>query len=171
MKKFLSLLMVAIMVMAMSITAFADSTIIHNPGAEGVTGGDANGTLDFGGATEGTLVVTATNLTGEAGNGWGIGGICFGGWSVDAAYEIVLSETTAVATGETTTFTFDLAAVLAAANGADVNINLYNGYSVVNVALETAGAEPAGDATPVAAMAIIALASCAAVVVLRKKEA
>lgn len=164
MKKFLSLLLAAIMVMAMATVVFAEEKDL------GMTD---NGTIDLSSYTAGTIKVVAyrnQEINSSVDAGWGVGGLCATG-----EWEVKLIDFTATlpskpALNEEFTFTWDIAAAKAAL-GDQPNVNFYNDMKVKSVVIITDGAAPTGDATPVTALVIIALASCAALVVLRKREA
>ncbi|MBO4477644.1 MAG: hypothetical protein J5757_04890 [Lachnospiraceae bacterium] len=163
MKKFLSFLLAAIMVMAMGTVVFAGEVDL------GMTD---NGTIDLSAYTEGTIKVTAyryQNIQADL-TGWGVGGLCPADkWDVAAGYTANLPSNPAV--DDTFEYTWDIAAVKADL-GDKPNVNFYNDMKVKSVVIVTPdGAAPTGDATPITAIAIIALASCAAMVVLRKREA
>ena len=162
MKKFLSLLLAAIMVMAMATVVFADDVDL------GMTD---NGTVDLSSYAGGTLKVTVRRANDDKGDitNWGVGGLCkFGSWEVAAAYTVTL--TTNPAVEDTFEYTWDIAEVKAAL-GDTPNVNFYNNMKVKSVVIVPAAGASAGDATPITAIVIMALASCAALVVLRKREA
>ncbi|MBR6366388.1 MAG: hypothetical protein IKS10_09895 [Lachnospiraceae bacterium] len=165
MKKFLSLLLAAILVMAMSTVVFADEVDL------GMTG---NGTVDLSSYTAGTIKVKAYRyqyVNADVDANWGVGGLCATGeWEVKKI-EYTATLPSKPAEGDEFEFTWDIAAVKADL-GDQPNVNFYNDMKVKSVVIVTeAGAAAAGDATPITAIAIIALASCAAMVVLRKREA
>ena len=164
MKKFLSLLLTAILVMAMATVVFADEVDLGRAG---------NGPIDLTEYTEGTIkVVVKRSGTEKAGTdltGWGIGGLCImETWTVSTAHEA--KPAADVPQDGTLEFTFDVAAAKADL-GKIPNVNFYNDFEVVSASIITGGAAPTGDATPITALVVVALASCAAMVVLRKREA
>jgi len=162
MKKFLSLLLTAIMVMAMATVVFADEVDL---------GISSNGAVDLSSYSEGSLKVVVKRTSDDKGdiNNYGVGGLCpAGSWTVAAAYTVTLTSNPAL--NDVFEYTWDIAKIKADL-GDTPNVNFYNNMGVQSVAVVTAAAASAGDATPVTALAVIALASCAAVVVLRKKEA
>ena len=75
------------------------------------------------------------------------------------------------ADGETSEVTYTVADLKAmmAAGGDGLVLNCWNGIVPTKIVLGSGA--PTGDATPIVALAVIAALSCAAVTVLRKKEA
>ena len=162
MKKFLSFLLAAILVMAMGTVAFADEVDL------GIKG---NGPIDLTAYTDGTIKVVVSRYQKSSGDitNYGIGGLCPpDSWSVAADFSVTIPNNPEV--GETAEYTWDIAQVKAALGDKPV-VNFYNDMKIDSVVIITGGAAPTGDATPITAIAIIALASCAAMVVLRKREA
>jgi hypothetical protein len=164
MKKFLSLLLTAILVMAMATVVFAEEVDLGRAG---------NGAIDLTNYSDGTIKVvvkrTGSDKAGQDLTGWGIGGLCImETWSVSTSYEAKLDAD--VAQDGTAEFTFDVAAAKADL-GKMPNVNFYNDFEVLSVTYISGGAAPTGDATPITALVVVALASCAAMVVLRKREA
>ncbi len=163
MKKLFALLMVAVMTMAMSVAVFADETVIRE-------GSQGNGSFDLSAYEEGTLRITFTTSADTIADGftvgWGVGALCenVDGWPAVSGYAVNLAEEPV--DGGVYSVDFDLAAAKAA--GCAV-INLWGGCSLVSVSVITAAS--AGDATPVVAIAMVAMVACAAFVVLNKKEA
>ena len=112
-----------------------------------------------------TIKYTADAVTKGVNAQWGVGNMCdiawtnLDGFGFNAGGDAV--------EGDTFTLTYTVAQ-LKAANVSVVNA--WNGCVAAGVVYVPA-AGGAGDVTPVAAVAVMALVSCAAVVVLRKKEA
>ncbi len=155
-KLFTAVLAVALAAVMMFSAAFAADTVL----LEGT-----NGTVDLSTAAEGSklvVVVECTDDTAGVDAGWGLGGLCIdGGWTVDGGFEAKAEA--APALGDKLTFTWDVDAVKAAATG-DVNVNFYNGFTVVTATLSSPDA-PAGDpSTPKTAdtMTVLCFAGVAA---------
>ena len=73
--------------------------------------------------------------------------------------------------GETSEISFTVGEIKAMMTSGDgLVLNCWGGIIPSNIVIGN-GAAPTGDATPVAVLAVMALISCAGVVVLRKKEA
>ncbi len=167
MKKFLAtVLAVSLAAVMVFGTALADTTLSEAGNAE----------LDLSAAVEGDkLVITAECTEATAGTGWGVGGLCLAGdWTVTPDYEYKLEADPVV--GEKIVVEYDAAAVKAAATGA-VQVNFYNGYSVVSVVLKSApaaggdGGEQTADAMSIVLFAGVAAVAFVAVVASKKARA
>lgn len=160
-------------------TTTVDDPILIAPAPDTTVAADgvlatANGTLDnavLAAAAKGSkLVLEYTWPTGASADvGWGIGGLCFDGWSADSEFEVKIPEG---ATRDTTlTAEFDLDTVLAKGATA-ININLYNGISTYTLTLVQPDAVPTtGDTAPVAIIAVVAIAALCGMVVVNRKKA
>ncbi len=185
MKKFISLLLVAVMTMAMSTCVFAEKVITTtiSDGFAKIDGGNFSYDLVAAGVDyENITAVTITFTVSSQESGFG-GGFIFNGdecgwdqaeWgNADAGKAI-----SAVATGNENEFTITReipagtfnSAEGESGNWAQIVISSWWGADLEISKIEFAGAA-AGDATPMVAVAMVAMVACAAFVVLNKKEA
>lgn len=180
MKKFTAIVLTFAMVLCMACTVFASSfdgttLTVDDPTYENFVT-ISNSVFD-GHADSETVVITLTvrdHFAADPGYCWCTNDSTVEGyewWSNSVAGTQCPYPGEFAVDGETAEITYtvaDLKAMMVAGDG--LVLNCWNGIVPTNIVLGS-GAAPTGDATPVAALAVMALISCAAMVVLRKKEA
>lgn len=175
MKKFLTMVLMLAMVMSMTMmVSAADATFPYTAGDDGDNWlifhvADLEAYADD---VEITITIKMVDDTkADPGYAWCVNNSADSEWQWWSGHSVADTQTAWSAdkvNGTTDTIVITVGTLRAYAEGGDgAVLNCWNGIIPVGV---TAATE-AGDATPVVAVAMVAMVSCAAFVVLRKKEA
>ncbi len=149
MKKIIGLMLTLTMLVSMLMVTGAEETTL-------LTGSGGLNISDIEDYDVIKVCVTADDPA-ELKQGWGIGGVCFGGWTVETGFEM-----TSDGAHAEQSFEFSVASIVskAAEKEADkININAYNGFTVTEVIGVTAGDEPIGVQLKGAGQGTISLAT------------
>ena len=172
-KKVLALVLALVLCFAMTAPVSAAEVVIFEQTENGSLSADAIATMQAN--PDATLVLEYKTGSDAGKAGWGLGGICYAGWSVDPDFEVKQSATDTVEKAE-----WKVSDVLA--KGTEININLYNDATPVRCYLNTADAvaettegavdesPKTGDSAPIMLICgLLAVAVCGFVIVTRKK--
>lgn len=133
-KKVVALVLAMVLMMAMTLTAAAAETSLYESTDNGTLDATAIETMQAN--PDATFVLEYKTGTDEGKNGWGLGGLCFAGWTVDPAFEVTQTAVNSTLKGE-----WKVSDILA--KGTEINVNLYNDASCVRAYLVTADGEVA----------------------------
>lgn len=171
-KKLLSLVLALVLTLGMTTTALAEEITIFESSENGTLDADAIAAMQAN--TDATFVLEY-NVGGDGTIGWGLGGLCFAGWTVDSSFEAKQVATNTVEKSE-----WSVSDILA--KGTEINVNFYNDATPVKAYLVTADAAAAdtdavdaspatGDTTPVVLVFGIMILAMGAVVITARKKA
>ena len=167
-KKIFTLVLALVMSLAMTTTALAAEITVFESTANGALDANAIETMQ---ANPDATFVLEYNVGADK-VGWGVGGLCFGGWTVDTAFEC--KQVSATATVEKTEWL--VSDILA--KGTEINVNFYNDATPIKAYLVTADAAEAldespktGDTAPVVLVFGIMVAAMGALVIVSRKKA
>ena len=179
MKKFTAVVLTFVMVMCLACTVFGSTfdgtTIAVEEGNDNFV--IINNTVFDGHADDEAVVITLSvkdHFAANPGYSWCINDSAAEGykwWEHDVAGTQSTYPGDFKADGETSEISYTVAdfKAMMAAGGDGIVLNCWGGIVPTKIVMGTGA--PTGDATPITAIVIMALASCAALVVLRKREA